>query len=321
MTPRLAAPLWGLAVAAAIVLPPLALRDRLPDPMATHWGPDAVADGWMPFTVNLAMQLALWGVSLAVLAAVAARGLRSRSSRVGWWAALAGLGVFATGMGLITTLANLDAPTWRDARLTGWLVVAVIVPATAAAVLAGHLGRGAPDERPAAGARPPRMRLRPGERVAWVSRAGNPGLAVATVGGAAVLATVAVLALAGFIGWAAAAIALPASGLVVVAGLLTSSLTARVTSDGLAIAFGPLGWPVRRVSLARIEQAWSETRHPGQVGGWGVRGLPGNVTIMLRGGECLVVRHRSGGTLAVSVDDAERGASLLNALIAERATV
>jgi hypothetical protein len=40
---------------------------------------------------------------------------------------------------------------------------------------------------------------------------------------------------------------------------------------------------------------------------------------MLRGGECLVVRFASGGELGISIDDAQRGAALLNALIAQRA--
>ena len=39
----------------------------------------------------------------------------------------------------------------------------------------------------------------------------------------------------------------------------------------------------------------------------------------MRRGECLVIKYRPGGELTISVDDAERGAALLNALIAERA--
>ncbi|WP_328793045.1 MULTISPECIES: hypothetical protein [unclassified Streptomyces] len=41
-------------------------------------------------------------------------------------------------------------------------------------------------------------------------------------------------------------------------------------------------------------------------------------TLMLRSGECLVIHVRRGGEFAVSVDDAERGAVLLNALSAQR---
>jgi hypothetical protein len=47
--------------------------------------------------------------------------------------------------------------------------------------------------------------------------------------------------------------------------------------------------------------------------GYRVSGL--GTTVMLRSGECLVVRTRDKGReFAVSVDDAERGAALLNAL-------
>ncbi|WP_205315325.1 hypothetical protein, partial [Nonomuraea lactucae] len=146
MIPRLVAPLWGPAVTAALVAMPLALRDRLPDPMATHWGPGSAPDGSMPFAVGVAAQVALWGVIWLVLLAAAVRGLRSRAARVLWWGSLTGGGLFVLGLGTTTLLANLDAPTWREARLHGLYVVAVICAAVAVAALGGHLGRGAPDE-------------------------------------------------------------------------------------------------------------------------------------------------------------------------------
>ncbi|MDR7301766.1 hypothetical protein [Haloactinomyces albus] len=40
-------------------------------------------------------------------------------------------------------------------------------------------------------------------------------------------------------------------------------------------------------------------------------------TLRLRAGECLVVRYVSGGELGISVDDAERGAALLNTLVGQ----
>ncbi|MFD7782173.1 hypothetical protein ACFV4Q_03610 [Streptomyces nojiriensis] len=40
-------------------------------------------------------------------------------------------------------------------------------------------------------------------------------------------------------------------------------------------------------------------------------------TVMLRSGECLVIPPRRGREFAVMVDDAERGAALLNALSAQ----
>lgn len=99
--------------------------------------------------------------------------------------------------------------------------------------------------------------------------------------------------------------------------LLFSAVRVQVGESGASIAFGPLRWPVRRVALSRIDTARSEERNPASVGGWGYRGLPGAATIMIRSGECLVLRYRRGGELGISVDDAERGAALINALLAE----
>ncbi|MFG3440619.1 hypothetical protein ACGF0J_25470 [Nonomuraea sp. NPDC047897] len=319
MTPRHAAPIVGLAVTAVLVALPLTLRDRLPDPMATHWGAGSVPDGSMAFPVAVAMQVAVWAVIWLGLVAVALRGLRSRVSRVTWWGLLTGMSVLLVGMGVTTLLANLDAPTWREAALGGWGVAAMIVAGVAAGLAGGYLGRGAPDLPAPPDAEPPHLRLRTGERVVWVSRVSNPWLVTLAVGSAALLAVLLVLQTSGLVGGVAAGGAFPIVVVVLVLGLLTSSVTARVTADGLVLGFGPFGWPLRRIPLSRIDRAWAQPRRPGDVGGWGVRGVPGSATIMLRGGDCLVVGYRKGGTLAVSIDDAERGAALINALIAERA--
>lgn len=80
-----------------------------------------------------------------------------------------------------------------------------------------------------------------------------------------------------------------------------------------------LGRPVRRWQAAEIESARAENRTPAQAGGWGYRLGGLGTTVMLRGGECLVIRMRGKGEeFAVSMDDAERGAALLNALNAPR---
>lgn len=64
------------------------------------------------------------------------------------------------------------------------------------------------------------------------------------------------------------------------------------------------------------DSAFAEQRRPAEVSSWGYRGLPGSATIMLRACECLVVRFIRDGELANSVDDADRGAALLNSLLA-----
>jgi hypothetical protein len=236
--------------------------------------------------------------------------------RAGAGALLGGGGLLALGVCGTTLLANLDAASWTEARLPVWAPLAVAAVPIAAAVLAAYFGRGGPDA-PATGQEPPRLRLRAGQRAVWVSRVSNPVLLAVTGVAAAGLFAAGTLQLVGVSAGPLTAL-LPVLLILLAAGLLTSSLRARVTADGVAIGFGPLGWPVRRISLSKIQSARSEPRYPSQVGGWGVRGLPGGATIMLRGGDCLVLRYRSGGELAVSVDDAERGASLINALVSER---
>ncbi|SDJ14120.1 hypothetical protein [Nonomuraea jiangxiensis] len=320
MNPRVAVALvWGLLVTVALILIPPLLRDRLPDPMATHWGPGG-ADGSSPLTAALTAQVLVWVVPWLIALAMALRGrvLVRRLGRIYWCAAVAFWSVMALGMAGTMLLANLDVPDWTRAELPGSHVAALVLVAAAAGALAGFLGRGGPDQAPAAGEQPPSLRLRPGERTVWVSRIGNPWLVAVSVAGVATLSVVVVLGLVGAMPGAAAGTALPALAITLVVALATASLTARVSEDGLAIGFGPFGWPVRRIRLSQILSAYPEERFPSQVGGWGFRGMSGSATIMLRGGECLIIRYRSGGQLAISIDDAARGASLINALIAER---
>ncbi|MBF8192674.1 DUF1648 domain-containing protein [Nonomuraea sp. K274] len=321
MNPRVSIlTVWGLVATAALVLLPLAVRDRLPDPMATHWGPGGGADGSMPFAASVVMSVLLWVVPWLVLLAMAVRG-RALVRRLGrmYWCGTAGfMSVFAIGIGGITLLANLDAPDWTRARLAGWHVIAVILAAALAAVAAGYLGRGEPDQPSPEGEQPPRLRLRAGERTVWVSRVANPWLVAVAVATVACVGVLVVLGLIGVMPGPVAVVALPVLVVLLVIGVMSASVTVRAGDDGVAIGFGPLGWPVRRIRLSSIDSAYSEVRQPSQVGGWGFRGLPGSATIMLRGGECLIIRYRSGGQLAISIDDAARGASLINALIAER---
>lgn len=317
MNLRTAALPAGAVVAAAVVAPPLALRDRLPDPMAIHWGPGMVPDNAASFSVHLLMMAALWGLLWLGLVAAARRAVDSRPGRVSWWALFSGGALFAILISATTLWANLDAPVWTDARLDPLATAAVVILPLAVAVLSGYLGRGEPDP-PAYETQPPRLRLRSGERAVWVSRISNPWPLIISGAGAAVLFVLGTLEMTGFVRMSSIAAVLPALVVVLLVGLFASSLSARVSEDGLVLAFGPFGWPVRRIRLDKIHHAHVEERYPSQVGGWGLRGLPGRTTIMLRGGECLILTYHSGGRLGVSIDDAERGAALINTLIAER---
>ncbi|MFC5832531.1 hypothetical protein [Nonomuraea insulae] len=321
MIPRAIAAVWGLAVTAVLILVPLSVRDRLPDPMATHWGASgSTPDGSNSFTGYLLTVAIIWVVLWPAMLAVSTRKVSRRPYRASYWGCLFGLGVLLLGANAATLLANLDAPDWRAAAMPDWHIPAVLAVAVVTGALAAYLGRGARDEPSPESPAPPRLRLGPGQRAVWVSRVVNRWLTAVVLGSLAVnVVTVVWLSSGGMTGAVAAGI-LPVFVLVLLVGLATMSITVRVRDDEVAIGFGPVAWPRRRIRLSKIDAAWAEDRRPRDVGGWGVRGLPGSSTIMLRGGECLVLRYRSGGQIAISIDDAERGASLINTLIAERVT-
>lgn len=313
---------WSALVAAALIAAPLVLRDRLPDPIATHWGTSGAPDGSMPFTVALLFQAGPWTLMAGGACAFAlfnAATLRRRASRTGLGALLGGVGLFFLGLQASTLAANLDAPGWRQAAPLGWGALLAVV----GLVLGGWLGtlvaRPGPDDVPeptVAATR--RVPLGPGRRAVWVSSVRN-GLLVALAGSAlAVGAGLAVLALLGGDRtlWTPAAITF----LVGLVGLTFSSARVQVTEEGVMLFYGPFRLPRRHIPIAKVERAWSEEILPSSVGGWGIRGMPGAATVMIRSGECLVVGYVSGGRLAVSVDDAESGAALLNTLVATAPT-
>ncbi|WP_433376787.1 DUF1648 domain-containing protein [Streptosporangium sp. CA-115845] len=313
---------WFALVAAALVVAPLMFRERLPNPMAMHWGPSGAPDRSMSFTAALLFVVGMWvliGGGACVVALVNAAMLRRRTSRVALGALLGGTGLFFLGLQAVTLAANLDAPDWRQAGHLGWTALLAVV----GLVLGGWLGalaaRPGPDDQPErAAATSRRFPLRPGQRAVWVSSVRSGLLAVTGGSVLALGAGLAVVALVGGDGtlWTPAVITL----LVGLVAVTFSSVRVQITEEGVALSYGPFRLPRRHIPVARVERAWTEELFPSDVGGWGIRGLPGAATVMLRGGECLVIGYVSGGRLAVSIDDAENGAALLNTLVASTST-
>ncbi|GII83762.1 hypothetical protein Ssi03_17520 [Sphaerisporangium siamense] len=313
---------WAVLVTVVLVAGPLVLRGRLPDPLATHWEVSGAPDGSMSFWAWFAMEAALWALLVACVARGVLRlGAEARGAAAATRVRAAG-GLFAGGAVFLlaqqwaTLAANLGTLDWRDAAPLGWRVVLVPAAAIAAGVLGvliASAGAGGAEPEPAARPAVP-LPLRSGQRAVWVSSARNAG---AAIGGVAALAAALLLALTrttlGPSGLESTAIGLTIAGL---AMLGVSTVGVRVGDEAMVISFGPFGRPRRTVPLGRIESARVEVKGPFEVGGWGFRGLPGMATIMIRGGECLIVRYHSGGELAVTVDDAHRGAALINALVA-----
>ncbi|MFI5672613.1 DUF1648 domain-containing protein [Streptomyces sp. NPDC051704] len=296
---------WAAGILALLVALPLAARSGLDDRLATHWGASGRPDGSLPLWGAVLLPASIWTVLVA--AAVFWRAARR------WRAAvLLSCGVLLAGEQLAIVRANLHHADWRDAdSVTVGAVVTVV--AAAAAALAGALASRRPTA-PASLPQGPRMDIPAGERRVWLSRTTNPWLTLL----AAVTGLVALAALLAGIGGLTKPMWLLIVPFAVVSTtvLACSSVRVRITERGLDVAFGPLGWPVRRWAAADIDRARAETRTPAQVGGWGYRLSGLGTTVMLRSGACLVVRSK-GKDFAVTVDDAERAAALLNSLTAK----
>ncbi|MFI6511432.1 DUF1648 domain-containing protein [Streptosporangium sp. NPDC050855] len=311
---------WFALVAVALTAPALALRERLPDPLATHWGVSGAPDRSMSFDAFLWLQVGVWAVLVgaAVVPCLAGRlSLRRRTARMSTGALLGGGGLFLLGIEAVTLAANLDAPAWWRASPLGWGVPVAVLGLLAGGWLGAVAARPGPDDVPETGA-VRRLSLGADQRAVWVSSVHNVALVV--VGGSLLAAGAgcAVFALIGGEGvlWSMAGTLI----LVGLVGLIFSSARVQVTEEGIVIFYGPLRLPRWRIPIKRVERAWSEKLFPSAVGGWGIRGLPGSATVMLRGGECLVLGYVSGGRLAISIDDAENGAALVNTLVAREST-
>ena len=182
------------------------------------------------------------------------------------------------------------------------LVLVVLVPA-AVGVLAWRLIISEPITdlaRPVSA-----LGLRRCERVVWIAHAQSGAMRIASV----------VLALVGglvfFRSTATAVIVL------VVALLLawTSELTVRVDQVGLHVLWGSIGWPRQHIALDSIAQVHAQDIRPMQLGGWGYRITSGGTASIVRSGPGIFVEKRDGRTFVVTVDDADQGADVLNALL------
>ncbi len=89
----------------------------------------------------------------------------------------------------------------------------------------------------------------------------------------------------------------------------------RVDRAGVAAHFGPVGWPAFRTQLERIEAVEARQISPMQWGGWGFRIGPRGTALVVRRGPGLVIARRGASDLAITVDDADQAAELLNALL------
>lgn len=287
------------------------LAGDLPDPVATHFGPDGTADGFMSLAgfavVSTIMQVVLWGLLGAL---VAAQGRQVAGGR-------ALLGIPAGMVGFVATLSlttllpqrGLDDPTQVtiDTATMG-LAIAVGVGLGLLASLV------APPEPPADAttAAPPADRPRVDVEGAAVWRGRTPS------GRALPVAVTLVAVLGAGLWWFAGAI-IGLLTLLPVVALVTSLRFGVTIGPGGVVVRGILGYPRTHVPLEVIRDADVETVAPfRQYGGWGWRHRPGRTAVVTAHGPGLLVTRTDGAQLIVSLDEAARAAGVLNRLLDQR---
>jgi hypothetical protein len=313
---RIDARLTALLAAAVVGAPALvvlwaaSVADRLPDPVARHWGWGGAADGFSSLGTTLALSLVIPLVlaAPAALGAILATGTAPALRRT--LAGLAaGLPVFVTAvvadsLRLQLDLADASAAPGPDVGIAVGAVLGIGAAALAAAAVRGP----SPAERRAASPPPPgAVRVEPGAALTWTARP-TPPRPLLVVGGVSVAATA---ALAVGVGW----------GMLVLTALLAAVVTAsawvevRITPEAGLEVRAARYLPLLRVPPATIAEADRLDVDVWEFGGWGLRvDVQGRTGVILRSGEAVRIRRGDGSEVVVTVDDAAGAAATLNSL-------
>lgn len=304
----LVVPLVVLGVAVGLAL---SWRDRLPTPVASSWGSAGTVTG----TSSLGAMLVAMAAPTAAIALTSwlvgmllGRSGALRRTSAGF---ATGIAVFVCGLvvGSLARqrgLADAHAAPGPGALTAVALLAALVLGAALAAAMPGDPHVPAVGRVPAAA---PRAPIAGTAGASWRGTARFGHLAPVVAVGVVTVAGVGALARSVWL-----ALALAAALAVVVTQL--GPWTVTVDERGV-VARGLAAWPRAVVPLDEVEHADVAQVDPlRDFGGWGYRvGRAGRTGIVVRTGEALVV-HRSGGReLVVTVDDARRGAALLNALV------
>lgn len=304
------------AVAALGLVPYLAFRSDLPDRVASHFDGAGRADGSMTPDQFLAISGALMVIGLGACLVIALTRRRLQPmvapsvSAIGAFVGTLGAGILAT-----TAIDQRGLERWQDATLAPWAVIlwigcSVLAGAVAAWVAATLPHRG----EEGADAAPPVMDLASGERAFWSST-----LAARWPTFLGVAAALVALGLTLFTGRRMAIL------LLIPAAAVVTFSRVRVTADrsGLHVRYGFLGWPRTTVSIDRIAAAQAIDIRPASWGGWGYRGslaLMRRAAVVLRAGPGIRLDLHDGKVFAVTIDEPDLPARLLNAEVSRLAS-
>lgn len=284
---------------------------EIPNPAVTHWGidgPDGFGPGWV-FTVIIAVYTGVFTPGMWVMMHLATR--RGR-----WGGTVRFFGAFLLAMTVFMTVTMVDAVRVQrgyaeasDITSMGPGMLLGLGGAAAAFVI-GWFVQPRVEVVTAWTATTPATELAPNERAAWVqtvrtARVGMIFLISATV---VIIASTCWMAL---LGQPTVWVLVVATFTVVGLGLTMLVFRVTVDEDGLTVR-GFFGWPTFRVPAGDVDSVRVIDVNPfAEFGGWGMRWAGGRFGIVVRAGEAIEVRRRTGKIFVVTVDDAERGAALL----------
>lgn len=285
-----------IAVAAALVLA------ELPDPVPSHWNIHGEVDRTMARTAFSVLTLVLCG-GAALAGFGFARGERPRFAIE----ACTFAAYLTGGLAVMTAVIASGAATAEEVELPALGLILVLGTALVAPVVVGVIW---PRSEPVAAAdgpaaELPRLDIGVNERVVYVEQMTSRGFALLAIAsaliGVIVAVTVDLVIGAGLLA-------------VTVAGLVLQRAVVRIDASGFRLGFGP--WLRVRIPLADIRQAAPAQLSPMEWGGWGYRVRPGRRALILRGGPGLVLDLTNESRFAVTLDDPDQAAAVLNGLLA-----
>lgn len=262
-----------------------------------------------------ASALVLWSVvTLAALWTVQATTDRPRRpSPVSHHVYYAAFGVLSTD---VLFLAGAHGKVAADAGVPVWVTIAVVPAAWCGRHVASRLedARAAQEGWDTGPVRRPTLRLGPGEKALWIGRREGPGglpmlLAWTFIAVVVVATMVASRGLTPGLVLQAAFIAAT-----LLYGYVTYAAEVTVSEWGVVVRGGALRFPFWRIPLNEIVEARAEDVRPGIFGGYGYLAKGGRRCLVVRAGPGLLLRRRTGRDVLVTVEGAEEGAGLVNAL-------
>lgn len=307
----------------------LMLKDRLPDPLATHWNGSGIADGTGSFTGFLWLSIGTL-IFMGLLIPLSSLSTPKKSAGTGqpWLAGIGnGLLVGITGLFLSGLIGQLDAPNALGTTMNNQVLVLGVIGGVLWGLLSAFLVQKAfstanceelPATEKSAGTSdaPSTYVPLPGTRIAssvnsplWLSL-----VLLVTVAGAIYL--ILSTDMDGPIAWFIAA---PGLLLLVLASLLLISGKVVTDDEGIRVYGGGI-FKLMHVRPNKIKAAEAREIRPMEYGGWGLRISGAGLAFITGTGPGVVVTQTQGADRIYSVasmDDAQAMASILNRLAAQ----